>query len=131
MSAIPFNWAAASVTMRHILIDYARRKSRQCRGGTMGRIAPSQMQELAAPDRTGLVLLLDEGITEREKQNPERARVVVDRFFGGLTDKEIAHDLGIGVRSVERHWAMAKVWLLRWIQEATHMTKPLHDLHAK
>jgi hypothetical protein len=43
----------------------------------------------------------------------------MDRFFGGLTNQEIAEGMRISDRSVERHWAMAKVWLLRWIQQAT------------
>jgi RNA polymerase sigma factor (TIGR02999 family) len=111
-------FATASVTMRHILIDHARRKARLRHGGNLHRIAWDNMDNLAAPDQTGMILLIDEGITELEKVNSERARVVVDRFFGGLTNLEIAENLGIGERSVERHWAMAKIWLLRWIQQA-------------
>jgi DNA-directed RNA polymerase specialized sigma24 family protein len=52
-----------------------------------------------------------------EKVNPVRAQVVVARFFGGLSNQEIAENLAIGERSVERHWAAAKVWLLRWMRE--------------
>jgi RNA polymerase sigma factor (TIGR02999 family) len=111
-------FATASVTMRHILIDYARRKARLCHGGGWHRINWDSMGDLAAPNRTGLILLLDEAITELEKVNSERAQVVVDRFFGGMTNLEIAESLDIGERSVERHWAMAKVWLHRWIQQA-------------
>ena len=110
-------FATASVTMRHILIDYARRKSRLRHGGGLQRITSITLQQIAAPARTDSILLIDEGITELEKLHPERAQVVVDRFFGGMSNHEIARGLGIGERSVERHWAMAKVWLLRWIQE--------------
>lgn len=111
-------FASASITMRHILIDRARRKARSCHGGGLQRISWIALNDLPAPDRPDLILVLDEGITELEKVHPERAQVVVDRFFGGLTNHEIARRLGIGERSVERHWAMAKVWLLRWIQRA-------------
>jgi RNA polymerase sigma factor (TIGR02999 family) len=110
-------FASASVTMRHILIDHSRRKARVCHGGGLHRI--STLQDLAAPDRTDIILLIDEGITQLEQVHPERAQVVVDRFFGGMTNQEIAESLGIGERSVERHWAVAKVWLLRWIQQGT------------
>jgi RNA polymerase sigma factor (TIGR02999 family) len=107
-------FATASIAMRHILIDHARRKSRSCHGGDLHRVA---LQDVPVPNRSSILLLLDEGITELEQIHPERARVVVDRFFGGRTNQEIAKSLGIGERSVERHWAMAKVWLLRWLQD--------------
>jgi RNA polymerase sigma factor (TIGR02999 family) len=110
-------FATASVTMRHILIDHARRKARLCRGGGLVRLPSDRLGEIASAGRSATLLQLDEGITELEKVHPERAQVVVDRFFGGLTNREIAARLGIGERSVERHWALAKVWLLRWIQE--------------
>ena len=64
------------------------------------------------------MLLIDEAISALEQVHPERARVVVARFFGGLTTAEIAESLGLGERTVERHWAAAKVWLLRWIDSA-------------
>jgi RNA polymerase sigma factor (TIGR02999 family) len=111
-------FATASVAMRHILIDHARRKSRLRHGGGLHRTTCDTMDDFAAPDQTGKILQIDEGITELEKVNPERAQVVIDRFFGGMTNLEIAGNLGIGERTVERHWAMAKIWLLRWMQQA-------------
>ena len=111
-------FATASVAMRQILIDHARRKSRLRHGGGFRAITSYPMHSLAAPDQAEMILLIDEGITELEKVHSERARVVVDRFFGGLTIPEIAEGLGLSERSVARHWAMAKVWLQKWVEEA-------------
>ncbi len=111
-------FAVAATAMRHILIDHARRKSRLRHGGDLLRAATRTMGRIAAPDQDDKVLLIDEAISALEQVHPERARVVVARFFGGLTTKEIAESLGLGERSVERHWAAAKVWLLRWIDSA-------------
>lgn len=110
-------FAAAATTMRHILIDHARRKARLRRGGNPLRVLTGTIADLPAPAREENVLRIDEAITTLEQANPERAQVVVARFFGGLTTPEIAESLGIGERSVERHWASAKVWLLRRLRE--------------
>ena len=76
------------------------------------------MDSANAPVREEQVLLIEEGLKELERVHPERARVVVLKFFGGLTNEEAAQSLGLGERSVDRHWACAKVWLLRWVEEA-------------
>ena len=117
-------FATASMAMRQILIDRARRKSSLRNGGSRRPITSFPLHSLAAPDHSDIILLIDEGITELEKINPERARVVVDRFFGGLTVPEIAEALGLSERSVARHWAMAKVWLQKWVEEAPRSVKP-------
>jgi RNA polymerase sigma-70 factor, ECF subfamily len=111
-------FATASLTMRHILIDHARQRASLRHGGGLHQISWDSLLNVAAPDRAAIILLIDEGITELEKVQPELAQVVTDRFFGGLTNQEIARGNRISERSVERHWAMAKVWLLRWIQQA-------------
>lgn len=108
--------AVAATAMRHILIDHARKKSRVRHGGGQLRMDTGSFQSVAAPDQNEQVLLIDEAITELEKVDPVRAQVVVARFFGGLSNLEIAGNLAIGERSVERHWAAAKVWLLRWMR---------------
>ncbi|RYD72757.1 MAG: sigma-70 family RNA polymerase sigma factor [Verrucomicrobiaceae bacterium] len=111
-------FAAAAEAMRRILIENARRKSRLRHGGGQERKDAECLDALATPDREEHVLLIEEGLTELEKVNPERARVVVLKFYGGLTNEEVAQSLDLSERSVDRHWACAKVWLLRWVEEA-------------
>jgi len=112
-------FAAAAEAMRRILIENARRKSRLCHGGGLERMDAELMDFVAVPDREHRVLLIEEGLKELEQAHPERARVVVLKFFGGLTNEEVGQSLGLSERSVDRHWACAKVWLLRWVEEAS------------
>jgi RNA polymerase sigma factor (TIGR02999 family) len=109
-------FGAAADAMRRILIDNARRKARLKRGGeNRVRLNIEDIDLMAAsPDEH--VLLVNEALEELEKQDPERARIVVLKFFGGLTNQEAAETLGVGERSVERQWAAAKVRLFQWIQ---------------
>lgn len=109
-------YAVASATMRRILIDRARRRARARHGGERMRVHPDALQNLAEPMRDEELLRIDEGLAELEEVHPVQARVVVAKFFGGLTSEETAESLGLSVRGVERHWALAKVWLLRWME---------------
>ena len=63
------------------------------------------------------VLLINEALQELEKEDPEQARVVVLKFFGGLTNFEVAETLGVGERTVDRQWACAKARLFRWLRK--------------
>jgi DNA-directed RNA polymerase specialized sigma24 family protein len=72
--------------------------------------------ELAQASLDDHVLLINEALETLEQENPERARVVVLKFFGGLTNREVAEALGLGERSVERQWAAAKVRLFQWVR---------------
>ena len=108
--------ATAAITMRHILVDNARRKSRLRNGGAYVRTQSDRIGMLAAPSPDDAIIRVDEGVCELEKLHPLRARVVIGRFFAGLTNAEIAESLGIGQRTVERHWSAAKLWLYRWMQ---------------
>ncbi|HXA45263.1 MAG TPA: antiterminator Q family protein, partial [Candidatus Angelobacter sp.] len=70
----------------------------------------------AAPDEK--VLMVDEALEQLERSNPERARVVVLKFFGGMTNREVADTMNIGERSVDRHWECAKAWLFQELQDS-------------
>jgi RNA polymerase sigma factor (TIGR02999 family) len=109
-------FGAAAEAMRRILIENARRKSRLKRGGDLVRVDPGHL-ELAATTPDEKVLLIDEALASLQAQDPERARVVVLKFFGGRTNQEVAECLGVTERTIERHWAYAKAWLFQHIRD--------------
>lgn len=108
--------ATAAEMMRHILIDHLRGKARLKRGGGRLRLNIDGL-EIPTGARDDKVLLIEEALQLLEKEQPEKARVVVLKFFGGLTDREAAEVLGVTERTIERHWAYAKAWLFRAIRE--------------
>jgi RNA polymerase sigma factor (TIGR02999 family) len=109
-------FGAAAEAMRRILIENARRKSRLKRGGDQARIDIEQL-ELAATTPDDKVLLIDDALERLQAEDPEKARIVVLKFFGGLTNQEVAENLGVTERTIERQWAYAKAWLFRSIHE--------------
>jgi len=108
-------FGAASDAMRRILIDNARRKSRLKRGGGQMRVDLDEV-DVAVPTPEEEVLQIDDALTKLEKEDPEQARIVVLKFFGGLTNQEVAETLGLGERTVYRHWVCAKARLFRLIR---------------
>jgi RNA polymerase sigma factor (TIGR02999 family) len=110
-------FAAAANAMRRILIDRARVKARIKHGGGQVRVDIHHI-ELAETTPDERVLLINEALDQLERKDPEQARVVVLKFFGGLTNLEVAEHLGIGERSVDRHWACARVRLVRLIRQS-------------
>ena len=111
-------FGAAANAMRRILIDKARRKSRLKHGAGQARL---NIEDLDLADTTPdeNILLIDEALSCLEQEDPEQARIVVLKFFGGLTNQEVAENLGVGERTVDRQWACAKARLFRWIQAQT------------
>ncbi len=103
-------FGAAAEAMRRILIENARRKSRLKRGGDQRRLDIDEM-ELAETTPDEKILLIDEALERLQADDPEKARVVLLKFFGGRTNQEVAEMLGVTERTVERHWAYAKAWL--------------------
>ena len=78
---------------------------------------PIDAVDLAAATTDDRVLLVDQSLERLEKEDPESARLVTLKFFGGLTNKEVAGILGLSERSVERQWAYARTILFNMIQE--------------
>jgi RNA polymerase sigma factor (TIGR02999 family) len=110
-------FGAAADAMRRILIDKARRKARIKHGGGQARVDIADL-DLAETTPDDNVLLINEALQELEQEDPEQARVVVLKFFGGLTNLEVAETLGIGERTVDRQWACAKARLFRRLRQA-------------
>jgi len=106
----PYIFASAAEAMRRILVEHARRKSRLKYGGGQERLNIEDL-ELADATSDEKLLLVNDALEQLEVEHPERARIVVLKYFGGLTNKEVAETLGIGERSVDRHWVCAKTWL--------------------
>jgi len=103
-------FGAAAEAMRRILIENARRKAALKRGGGQLRMDIAEVELAdASPDDT--ILLIDDALKELEIEAPEKARIVVLKFFGGLTNQQIAENLGTTERTIERQWAFAKAWL--------------------
>lgn len=105
--------AVASHAMRCILVDHARTRGRQKRGGGWQRVPLDQAFALGSEDAHTLVLDLDRALDKLTAAEPEKARVVEMRLFGGLTHDECADILGISARSVARYWDYAQAWLYR------------------
>ena len=100
----------ASKAMRQVLIDHARGKDAMKRGGRWNRLT---LSEVDVPGRAFDVDLLglDEALEELERLNPDRARLVELRFFGGLTETEAGEVLGISRREASRQWRSARAFL--------------------
>ena len=109
-------FAAAAEAMRRILIERARRRSRLKHGSGQVRL-DIQGLELADTTPDDKVLLINEALERFQAEDPEKARVVVMKFFGGLTNREVAESLNVAERTVERQWAYAKAWLFSAIRK--------------
>lgn len=108
---------AAAEAMRRILIEHARARGRQKRGGGAARLPLSNVLDLAQASDPSEILALDDAICRLEEQMPEAAAVVRLRFFAGLSVQETAEALGVSPRTVDREWTYARAWLFRQLAE--------------
>jgi RNA polymerase sigma-70 factor (ECF subfamily) len=104
--------AMAARLMRRILVDYARSKNYQKRGGAAARITLDEMNMAGIEPNRDLVAL-DDALNELAKVDERKGKVVELRFFGGLTVEETADVLNVSVETVMRDWKLAKAWLLK------------------
>jgi RNA polymerase sigma factor (TIGR02999 family) len=109
-------FGAAADAMRRILIDNARRKSALKHGGGQERV-PIEVLEITATTPNQNILLIDEALQWLEREDPGKARIVALKFFGGLTNEEVAESMDVSLRTVNSHWVIAKIKLFSWIRE--------------
>ncbi len=101
----------AARLMRQILVEHARARHAEKRGGTAQMVVSLDKGLDVSSARSGEVLQLDDALQCLERLDPQQARIVELRFFGGLTVEETAEVLGISPRTVKRDWAVARAWL--------------------
>jgi RNA polymerase sigma factor (TIGR02999 family) len=104
--------AIAAHMMRRVLVDHARSRNYQKRGGGAARVALDEAFVFAA-ERSGELVALDDALTALAAVDERKCRVVEMRFFGGLSVDETAEVLGLSPTTVMRDWAMARAWLYR------------------
>lgn len=101
----------AAVAMRQILVDHARRRVAAKRGG-VERPVTLDTDVVVIDDQARVVIEVNDALLELESLNPRLARVVELRFFGGLSEDDVADVLGVNVRTVQRDWVKARMLLL-------------------
>jgi RNA polymerase sigma factor (TIGR02999 family) len=106
-------FAIAANMMRRILVDYARSKNREKRGGDYFILPLDDAPEIAGKEKSLDLIALDEVLNRLEKLDERQARVVELRYFGDLTLEETGKALGISRTTVADDWAMARAWLHR------------------
>jgi RNA polymerase sigma factor (TIGR02999 family) len=109
-------FALTSVAMRHVLLNRARSRATLKRGGVRGQITLDE-EVIAVDDCADTLLALDDALERLSAVEPRLAKVVECRFFGGLSEKEIAEALGVTERTVERDWIKARMLLRRALAE--------------
>ena len=109
-------YGAAAEVMRNVMVDQARRKNTQKRGG--GK-APERLDnyDIESPGKSDQVLKLDEALSRLTEKDPDAAELVKMRYFVRLTMQECAETLAISLRSANRLWAFARAWLHEEISE--------------
>src|SRR5262245_2268610 len=105
-------FALAAQIMRRILVDYARTRQREKRGGPQTKIALVDTLNLSSPPDPELIAL-DDALNALAEKDPRKSLIVELRYFGGLSIEETAEALGVSITTVKREWTMAKAWLRR------------------
>jgi RNA polymerase sigma factor (TIGR02999 family) len=105
-------FAVSAQLMLRILVDFARERSNLKRGGGAQQVSLDEGL-VVAPERGADLLALDEALTRLQALNARQAQVVELRYFGGLNEEETAEALKVSLRTVQRDWNLARLWLYR------------------
>ena len=105
--------------MRRVLVDHARERAVQKRGGGAFKVSPLDEGMAVSPAPNLDLLALDRALEALAAVDPRKCQVIDMRFFGGLTVEETADVLGVSPDTVRRDWRLAKLWLLREIKGST------------
>jgi RNA polymerase sigma factor (TIGR02999 family) len=105
-------FAISAQMMRRILVDAARARKSEKRGGAVVKVDLNESID-AMPDRGGQLVALDDALDALAEFDARKAKVVEIRFFGSLTVEETAEVLDISPQSVRRDWTLARAWLMR------------------
>jgi RNA polymerase sigma factor (TIGR02999 family) len=105
-------FSVAAQAMRRVLVDYARSRNYQKRGGEARKVALDEAAMVTEEDAAEMIAL-DDALDTLAKIDERKCRVVELRYFGGLSVEETAEALGVSIQTVGRDWSSAKAWLLR------------------
>jgi len=109
-------FAMAATLMRRVLVDYARQRGREKRGG--GVSVTSLGEYAVAPQAEVDIIALDRALERLAAIDPQQGRIVELRFFAGLSVEETAEAVGVSPATVKREWATAKLWLYNELKTA-------------
>ena len=110
-------FAVSAQLMRRILVDFARERQNLKRGGDAQQVSLDEAL-IVAPERGADLLALDDALTRLAALNPRQAQIVELRYFGGLSEEESAEALKVSLRTVQRDWNLARLWLYRELNQA-------------
>lgn len=110
-------FGVAAQQLRRLLIDHARAKHAEKRGGDRVKVSLTDIKDWPG-NRDENLIVIDEALSRLEKLDQRAARVVELRFFAGITEKETAEVLGISPATVKRDWEFARAWLLTQLSAA-------------
>lgn len=110
-------FAVSAQLMRRILVDIARKKNSAKRGGDRVQVTLTDRARVADPDAD--IVVLDEALTRLAALSPRQSQIVELRYFGGLTEEQIAEALDLSIRTIRRDWSLARAWLFRELRSAS------------